>query len=97
MEEEQEEGGKMEKVKKALGKNLISVIKYSVGTEEKILFVVNELQMQTLEQIKPHFTKDYLFLTQTELKDGKVVYPLEFLNIQNIYKLQYWKDTIANL
>ena len=41
VEEEQEEDGKMEKVKNALGNNLISVIKYNVGQEEKFLFIVN--------------------------------------------------------
>ena len=97
VEEEQEEDGKMEELKKALGKNLISVIKYKVGPEEKILFTVNELSIKTLEQIKPHFTKDYLFLTQKELKDGLDVFPLEFLNIKNNYEVLHGKDTIASL
>jgi len=97
VEEEQEEDGKMEEIKKVLGENLISVIKYTVGTEEKFLFIVNELSIKILEQIKPHFTKDYLFLTQKELKDGLDVFPLEFLNIKNNYELIHGKDTMANL
>jgi len=35
VEEGQEEDGKMEEIKNVLGKNLISVIKYKVGPEEK--------------------------------------------------------------
>lgn len=87
----------MDKIKSLLKDNLVCICEYFVADNKKILFVLKKIDFGWIDKLKEHFNRDYLFLGLDELKDGADVFPLEFLNIKNNYKLVYGEDVVGRL
>lgn len=91
--------------KEELKENLISAIKFgSEGKPNNLLFVVNDLDFNVLEQIKELVIKHSkkintvpLFFTKEELIDGSDVFPLEFLDIKQPHELLFGEDIINQI
>ena len=110
MEGDSQEVGKMfysitDDFKKALGKNLLSAVEYGTeGEPHNLLLVVEELDFDTLEKMKPLVIKCKketkrvpLLFTEEELKDGLDVFPLEFLDIKYPHELLLGTDIIGGM
>ncbi|MFH1641983.1 MAG: hypothetical protein ABIC04_03720 [Nanoarchaeota archaeon] len=93
----------MELLKEELGDNLISIVKF--GSEmDKLLFVINKIDFETLNQIKPVFIRKRkkgdsvpLVFTREELLEGADVFPLEFLDIKHPHKTIYGEELINKI
>jgi len=91
--------------KEVLKENLISAVKFGTeGEPNNLLFVLNKLDFNVLEQIKllviKHVKKNKivpLFFTQEELRDGSDVFPLEFLDIKQPHEVLYGKDLVEKI
>ncbi len=92
-------------MKELIGDNLISVVKFgSEGEPNNILLVLNKLDFNILNDIKPlvirHRKKGFvvpLIFTKEELFDGSDVFPLEFLDMKYPHKTLYGEDTINQI
>lgn len=91
--------------KEVLKENLISAVKFGTeGEPNNLLFVLNKLDFNVLEQIKllviKHVKKNKivpLFFTQEELRDGSDVFPLEFLDIKQPHEVLYGEDLVEKI
>jgi len=88
-----------------VGDNLISVVKFgSEGEPNNLLLVLNKLDFDVLNKIKPliinHRKKGYvvpLIFTKEELFDGADVFPLEFLDIKQPHKTIYGEEIVDQI
>ncbi len=92
----------IKELEELIGDNLISVVKFgSEGEPNNILLVLNKLDFNVLNDIKPsvirHRKKGFvvpLLFTKEELFDGADVFPLEFLDIKYPHKTLYGEEII---
>ena len=92
-------------MEESIGDNLISVVKFgSEGEPNNLLLVLNKLDFDVLNDIKPlvikHRKKGFivpLIFTKEELFDGADVFPLEFLDIKHPHKTLYGKEIINKI
>lgn len=109
-EEDSQEVGNMyddiiSEVKKAMADNLLSAVKFGTeGEPNNLLFILEKVDFDTLESIKPvlvkHRKKDNvvpLFFTKEEFEDGLDVFPLEFLDIKQPHELLFGEDIVGKL
>jgi len=91
--------------KENLKENLKAAIKFGTeGQPNNLLFVVDNLDFNVLEQIKELVIKHSnktdivpLFFTKEELVDGSDVFPLEFLDIKQPHRLLFGEDVIDKI
>ncbi len=92
----------IKEIEELIGDNLISVVKFgSEGEPNNLLLVLNKLDFNVLNDIKPlvigHRKKGFvvpLLFTKEELFDGADVFPLEFLDIKYPHKTLYGEEII---
>ncbi len=88
--------------KEKLKENLIEAVRFGTeGEPNNLLFVVNKLDFNDLEQIKDIVNKNKtnvvpLFFTKEELENASDVFPLEFLDIKQPHELLYGEEDIVN-
>lgn len=91
--------------KERLKENLRAAINFGTeGQPNNLLFVVNKLDFNVLEQIKELVVKHNkkikivpFFFTKEELIDGSDVFPLEFLDIKQPHELLFGEDIINQI
>jgi len=86
----------IEKLTDILGSNLVALVQYHTGDETRLLAVCNHIDLTTLRSIKP-LKEVPLVMTKEELTDGVDVFPIEFLNIKQHYKVLHGKDCLADI
>ena len=80
------------------GDRLTSIASYYMDNEKYFLLVFSEIIFKDLEHSRNlNFGIPVVFFTEEELRDGKDVFSLEFLNIQNSYEMIYGKDLFKGL
>ncbi len=88
--------------KEKLKENLIEAVRFGTeGEPNNLLFVVNKLDFNDLEQIKDLVNKNKtnvvpLFFTKEELENASDVFPLEFLDIKQPHEVLYGEEDIVN-
>jgi len=95
----------VENFREELKKNLFAAIKFGTeGEPNNLLFVLNKIDFEVLEQIKGLMNKYGkklpvvpLFFTKYELKEGSDVFPLEFLDIKQPHELLYGIDVVNQI
>lgn len=95
----------IKEMKELISDNLISVVKFgSEGEPNNLLLVLNKLDFNILNEIKPLVIKYRkkgfvvpLLFTKEELFDGADVFPLEFLDIKYPHKTLYGKEIINKI
>lgn len=88
-----------------VGDNLISAVKFGTeGEPNNILLVLNKLDFDVLNEIKPLVIKHRkkgsvvpLIFTKGELFDGADVFPLEFLDIKQPHTTLYGEEIINKI
>jgi len=86
----------IEKLTDILGSNLVALVQYHTGDETRLLAVCNHIDFTTLRSIKP-LKEVPLVMTKEELTDGVDVFPIEFLNIKQNYKVLHGEDCLADI
>ena len=86
----------IEKIKKILGENLITLAVYSNGDELRYLAVCNNLDFKTLTDLKKLDTIPTAF-TKNEIDNAVDVFPVEFLNIKKSHKVLYGEDILKDI
>jgi len=86
----------IEKIIEILGRNLVALVQYNTGDEIRILAVCTKIDFPTLQSLKP-LKEIPLVMTKEELTDGVDVFPIEFLNIKQHYKVLHGEDCLAGL
>ncbi len=80
------------------GERLTTIASYYMDNEQYFIFVLSEITFKDLENSRRiNFSIPVVFFTEEELADGKDVFSLEFLNIQNSYEMIYGKDVFKGL
>ncbi len=95
----------IKEMEELISDNLISVVKFgSEGEPNNILLVLNKLDFNVLNDIKPlvirHRKKGFvvpLIFTKEEFFDGADVFPLEFLDIKYPHQTLYGEETINKI
>ncbi len=95
----------IKEIEELIGDNLISVVKFgSEGEPNNFLWVLNRLDFDVLNEIKPlvikHRKKGFvvpLIFTKEELFNGADVFPLEFLDIKYPHKTLYGEEIINKI
>ncbi len=84
------------KIKESLGEKLVTLAEYYTGDEKKLLAVCNDLDFDILRRLKRIKELPLLF-TKEELVRGVDVFPVEFLNIKQNYKILYGEDFLKDI
>lgn len=89
---------KLQKIKKTLDKSLLSVLRYQRNKEEIVVFVVTNVDYQILDSLRLEFKNEhFIIFTEDDIVNGKDVFPLEFLHIQNHHLLIEGHDYFTTL
>ncbi len=84
------------KIKEILGENLVTFAEYYTGDEKKLLAVCLTLELDILRRLKKNREIPILF-TKEELIRGIDVFPVDFLNIKQNYKILYGEDILKDI
>ena len=95
----------IKKMEESIGDNLISVVKFgSEGEPNNILLVLNRLDFDVLNEMKPLIIKHRkksnvvpLIFTKEELFEGADVFPIEFMDIKYPHKTLYGEKIINKI
>jgi len=84
------------KIKEILGENLLAIAEYYTGDEKKLLVVCSAIDFDSLRRLKKIRELPLLF-TKEELIRGVDVFPVEFLNIKQNYKILHGEDILKDI
>jgi len=103
----------VEKLRKAHGERLVSVVLYGSGAADEhdpifsdwnVLCVLREITSRELAASEPifrwwrgHGSPSPLLLTEREMAESTACFAIEFRDIQSRHRLLYGKDTVASL
>ncbi|MFW5746885.1 MAG: hypothetical protein ACOCWQ_05045 [Nanoarchaeota archaeon] len=82
------------KLKEELGDNLVSIIRYE---GDKVLIVVMQARLGTLNIIASHMEEPPLVLRRTDVNAGLDVFPVDFLNIYTTRHVVYGEDVFEDM
>lgn len=89
---------KLQKIKSALGKHLLSILRYQPYKTEIIVFVVTNVDYQTLDSLRTEFQgENFIIFKEDDIVNGKDVFALEFLHIKNNHLLVEGHDYFSTL
>jgi hypothetical protein len=86
----------IEKIREILGKNLVLIAQYNTGDVKSTLVVCNELNFETLKNLKQLKEIPLVFATE-ELTNGIDVFPIEFLNIKQHHTMIFGEDILKDI
>lgn len=86
----------IEKIKKILGENLVTLAEYNNGDEIRCLAICNHLDFKTLTDLKKLDTIPTVF-TKNEIDNAVDVFPVEFLNIKKNHKVVHGEDILKDI
>ena len=86
----------IEKIRDILGNNLILIAQYNTGDVISTLVVCNDLDFDTLKNLK-QLKEIPLVFTKEELTNGIDVFPIEFLNIMQHHTMIFGEDILKDI
>jgi len=86
----------IEKLKDILGTNLVMLAEYNTGDVISTLVVCNNLDFDTLKNLK-QIKEIPLVFTKEELSNGIDVFPIEFLNIKKHHRMIFGEDILKDI
>lgn len=85
-------------IKETLGENLVMLAEYYAGNERTLIAICKNLDLDNLRSINKLKLNEIPFLfTKEELLDSVDVFPVEFLNIRQHYKILSGEDLLKNI
>ena len=84
------------KIKEILREDLVMLAEYYTGDQKRLIAVCKTLDLDILRKLKQGKEFPLLF-TKEELKRGVDVFPVEFLNIKNDYKILIGEDLLKDI
>jgi len=77
---------------------LLSIYLYEKGPENIPVFILNNINLVSLDSIRPFFAREkFIILTQDDIKEWNDVFCLKLLHIKNHSKLFYGNDILWDL
>ena len=86
----------IEEIKKILGENIVTLVEYDSGDENRCLVVCNTLDLKVLNGLKKSSIVPMVF-TKDEINNAIDVFPVEFLNIKKHHKLLHGEDIFKDI
>lgn len=87
---------KIEQIREILGENLVLVAQYNTGDVISTLVICNDLDFDTLKNLK-QLKEIPLVFTKEELTNGMDVFPIEFLNIKQHHTMIFGENILKDI
>ena len=89
---------KLQIIKNSLGNNLLSTLKYQRFKTLITIFVIKKVDFQNLDLLRAQFqNENFIIFNESDIINGKDVFPLDFLHIKNNHILVEGADYFSNI